>query len=189
MLFFDWDELVTTAAKRSQKISEAPSPIYVFTAEDIQRTGVRTILELVKFIPGWYVYPRTDQPFVISSRGMRTNNNDNYLFLIDGMPLNSISKAGAVNADKFPGLDKVKRVEVINGPGSTMWGSDASLGIIHIITKDGKDINGHTLNVNVASEDNHAEVNFLSGREFSEGGYMFSATYFENDGFGDESYG
>lgn len=189
LLFFDWDELVTTASKRSQKISEAPSPIYVFTAEDIQRTGVRTLLELLKHIPGWYVYPRIDQPFVITMRGMRSSSNDKTLFLVDGIPINNISKGGAVNADKFPGLDKVKRVEVINGPGSTMWGSDAALGIISIITKDGKDIAGHIINANVATEDNHAEVNFLSGNEFHNGEYMFSFTYAQSDGFGDERNG
>lgn len=183
------DVKVITASKRSQKVSEAPSPVYVFTAEDIQRTGVRNIQELLKFIPGWYVYPRIDQPFVIANRGIRSSSNDKTLFLIDGIPLNNISKSGAVNADKFPGLDKVKRVEVISGPGSTMWGSDASLGIIHIITKDGKDIDGNIINVNVATEDNPVEVNFLSGKEFLGGEYMFSFTYAQSDGFGDERNG
>jgi outer membrane receptor protein involved in Fe transport len=89
----------------------------------------------------------------------------------------------------FPGLDMIKRVEVISGPGSTMWGSDAALGIISIITKDGKDIDGHIVSVDVATEDNHRQVNLLSGKEFSTGEYMFSATYAENDGFGDERNG
>jgi iron complex outermembrane receptor protein len=188
LLFYDWDELVTTAAKRSQKISEAPAPIYVFTAEDIQRTGVRNLMELVTFIPGFYVYPKIDQTFVVANRGIRSSN-DKILYLIDGIPLNNSAQGGAVNVSLFPGLDKVKRVEVIPGPGSTMWGSDAALGIISIITKDAKDINGNIINVNLASEDNHVEVNFLSGKEFDAGEYMFSATYAENDGFGNERNG
>jgi len=189
LLFYDWEELVTTASKRSQKIAEAPSPIYVFTAEDIQRTGVRNVMELVKFVPGFYVYPRLDQVFVIANRGIRSTSNDNILYLVDGIPINNNAKGGAVNADKFPGLDKVKRVEVISGPGSTMWGSDAALGIISVITKDGKDIDGNIINVDAATEDNHRQVNFLSGKEFHEGEYMVSLTYAQSDGFGDERHG
>ncbi|MBI5102046.1 MAG: TonB-dependent receptor [Nitrospirae bacterium] len=180
---------ITSASKRSQKINESPSPIYVFTAEDIQRTGVRNIMELVKYIPGFYVYPRIDQPFVIANRGIRSSSNDKILFLLDGIPLNNISKSGAVNADKFPGLDMVKRVEVIPGPGSTMWGSDASLGIISIITKDGNDIDGNIINVDMATKDNHRQANLLSGKRFSDGEYILSLTYAQSDGFGVEQNG
>ena len=180
---------IISASKRPQTLVEAPSPIYVFTAEDIQRTGVRNIMELIKFIPGFYVYPRLDQTFVIASRGLRSDQNDKFLFLIDGIPLNNISQDGAVNAHIFPGLDMVKRVEVIAGPGSTMWGSDATLGIFNIITKDAKDIDGIIANVDVASEDNHRAFNLLAGKEFDGGEIMLSATFAENDGFGDPSHG
>lgn len=183
------DIKVTSASKRPQTLSEAPSPVYVFTEEDIKRTGVRNIMELIRFIPGFYIYPRIDQRFVISNRGIRSSSNDKILFLLDGMPINNSSKSGAVNADIFPGLDKVKRVEVISGPGSTMWGSDASFGIISIITKDGKDIKGNSLSVNVASVDNHFELNYLSGQEFSSGEYMLSLTFARNSGFGYEENG
>jgi len=180
---------VTTASKRAQTLAEAPSPIYVFTAEDIKRTGVRNLQELVRFIPGWYIYPRISQSFTFSNRGIRSSSNDKTLILIDGIPLNSISKSGAVNADQFPGLDMVKRVEVINGPGSTMWGSDASLGIINIITKEAKDIDGHIINVDLATVDDHRQLNLLSGKEFDKGEYLLSLTYFENNGFGNVENG
>lgn len=180
---------VTSASKRPQTLSEAPSPIYVFTEDDIERTGVRNIMELIKFIPGFYIYPRIDERFVISNRGIRSSSNDKILFLLDGIPLNNITKSGAVNADIFPGLDKVKRVEVISGPGSTMWGSDASFGIISIITKDGKDIDGTNVSLNVASVDNHVELNYISGKEFAGGDYMLSFTLARNSGFGNEENG
>jgi len=189
MLFYEWNELVVTASKRPQKIPDAPSPVYIFTAEDIKRTGVRNLMELVKFIPGFYVYPRIDQTFVITNRGIRSSSNDKILFLIDGIPLNNSSQGGAVNMHLFPGLEKVARIEIINGPGSTMWGSDAVLGIINIITKSGKDIAGNIVSANVATEDDHRQVDFLSGKEFDWGEYMLSATYAENNGFGEERYG
>lgn len=178
---------VYSASKRPQKIPEAASPIYVFTAEDIQRTGVRNFMELVKFIPGFYVYPKIDQMFRIVTRGI--NSYDNILFLIDGIPLNNIAQGGAVNMQLFPGLEKIKRVEVIQGPGSTMWGSDAAMAIISIITKDGKDIDGNIASFNYATEDNHVQVDALSGKEYEWGEYMLSVTYAENDGFGDERNG
>lgn len=179
---------VISASKRPQKINEAPSPIYVFTAEDIQRTGVRNVMELVKYIPGFYVYPRLDQTFIIANRGIRSSS-DKILFLLDGIPLNNSAQGGAVNMHLFPGLDKVKRVEVIPGPGSTMWGSDATLGVIHIITQDGQDVDGNSVSVNLATEDNYVETNILSGKAFAAGEYMLSATFAQNDGFGDERYG
>jgi iron complex outermembrane receptor protein len=116
---------VITASKHPQKIRQAPSPVYVFTAEDIQRTAARNFMELVTFIPGFYVYPRIDQTFRIVTRGI--NSFDKILFLIDGIPMNNIAQGGAVNMHLFPALDKIKRVEVVAGPGSTMWGSDAAL--------------------------------------------------------------
>lgn len=178
---------VVTASKRPQKIPEAASPIYVFTAEDIQRTGVRNFMELVKFIPGFYVYPKIDQTFRIVTRGI--NSYDKILFLLDGIPLNNSAQGGAVNMHLFPGLEKIQRVEVIQGPGSTMWGSDAALGIINIITKNAQDIDGHIASVNVATEDNHVQADFLSGKEFDWGEYMLSVTYAQNDGYGDERNG
>lgn len=178
---------VISASKRPQKIREAPSPIYVFTADDIQRTGVRNFMELVKFIPGFYVYPKIDQSFRIVTRGI--NSYDKILFLVDGIPLNNIAQSGAVNMQLFPGLEKIKRVEVIPGPGSTMWGSDAALAIISIITRDGSDIVGHVTSMNVATEDNHFQFDILSGKEYAWGEYMLSITYAQNDGFGNERNG
>lgn len=61
-----------------------------------------------------------------------------------------------------------------------MWGSDASLGVINLITKDGRDIDGHVASVNYATEDNHTQVNILSGREFDMGEYMLSVTYVQD---------
>ncbi|MCL7489631.1 MAG: TonB-dependent receptor [Desulfobulbaceae bacterium] len=191
LLAMNLEELVEvevfSSSKRLQKISETASPIYVFTAEDIQRTGVRNFMELVKFIPGFYVYPKIDQSFRIVTRGI--NSSDKILFLIDGIPLNNIAQGGAVNMHLFPGLEKIKLVEIIQGPGSTMWGSDAALGIINIITRDAGDIDGHVAGVNYATEDNHVQVDALSGKAFDWGDYMLSVTYAENDGFGDERYG
>ena len=193
LLAMNLEELVTlevvSASKRPQRIPEAPSAIYVFTAEDIKRTGVRNLMELVKFIPGFYVYPRTDQGFVIANRGIRSSSNDKILYMIDGIPLNNSAQGGAVNMHLFPGLAKVERVEIINGPGSTMWGSDAVLGIINIITKEADDIDGNIASVNYATEDNHVQVDALSGKKMDWGDYMVSLTYAQNDGFGDERNG
>ncbi|MBW2466596.1 MAG: TonB-dependent receptor [Deltaproteobacteria bacterium] len=187
MLFYEWDELVITPSKRPGRIAEAASPVYVFTTEDIQRTGVRNFMELVKFIPGFYVYPRTDQIWRIAARGI--NSYDKILFLLDGIPLNNSAQGGAVNMNLFPGLEKIKRVEVISGPGSTMWGSDAATAIISIITKDGRDIDGHVASVNVSTEDNHRQADILSGKKYDWGEYLLSITYAENDGFGNEEFG
>ena len=73
----------------------------------------------------------------MTNRGLITDNNTGYLYLIDGHPLTDIINIGYYEPYRLPLLEKVKRIEIVRGPGSTLWGSDASMAIINIITKDG----------------------------------------------------
>jgi iron complex outermembrane receptor protein len=87
----------------------------------------------------WAVSPAftstTVKPHILGSRGFTPDQNNKFVFLIDGSPITNIVQDGAYGILDMPDLDMVDRIEVVKGPGSTLYGSDASYGIINIITK------------------------------------------------------
>ncbi len=134
------DIQVTTVSKKAEKISQAPSNISVVTARQIKEWGVRDIKDLLKRMTGWPVIPDRDE-WVFAVRGNVSDNNAKYLILLDGHRLNSIENFGPGQIIEMPNnLASVKRVEIIRGPGSAVWGPDALAGVVNIITKDAADI-------------------------------------------------
>ena len=153
--------VVLTASKNEQSILHAPSVISVYTSEDIKRQGIRNVNELLERTVGFIPTRNVANP-LIGTRGIVAGENEPFLLLIDGHNMNSIVDKGPDDYFIFPLISQVKRVEIVRGPGSTLWGSDAALGIIHIITKDGGDINGLQTTVDGATEDGYRYANILS---------------------------
>jgi len=129
---------VFSASRESTSLSEAPSVVTVFTAEQIKQQGLITLNEVLKRTPGFYTLPNAPS-YLVANRGILQDQNVNYLLLIDGHIQNNITAYGFFNQIMYPFLSNVERIEIIRGPGSTLWGSDALSGIIHIITKDAAD--------------------------------------------------
>jgi iron complex outermembrane receptor protein len=175
---------VTTASKRTGKIQYAPSIMTVVTSADIKRAGYRNLEEALQRVVGFF--PKTSKDWdIVASRGIDADMNHQYLFLIDGHNINSVNGWGAREQHILPLLSYVDRIEIIRGPGSTLWGSDAALGIINIITKEGGQIDGVQLSGAYSSEDHQNSTNVLVGKEFEKGSYMVSTTYFDSDGYGE----
>jgi outer membrane receptor protein involved in Fe transport len=181
---------IVTATRGSKAITAAPSVVTVYTADDIQRMGARTVEELLERTPGFFFSKQTAGP-VIGSRGY-VGDNEQFLLLIDGHSVNSIVDKGPGYFFMFPILENVKRVEIIRGPGSTLWGSDAALGVIHLITKDGADIAGSAVTVSAPldtgsvgyDEDGFRYLNFQTGERLSDDvEYMMSFMYTASDGY------
>ncbi len=116
---------VVTASKSEESVTQAPSVVTVWTAEDIQKMGVRTLRELFERTSGFFVTRQYSEP-VMGSHGLLGDSNNSFLFLIDGHSINSIAMDGPSNYWYLPSLDKVKQVEIVRGPGSTLWGTDAA---------------------------------------------------------------
>jgi outer membrane receptor protein involved in Fe transport len=125
---------VTTAGKSEQSVSEATSIVSVITREEIKQSGVTTLFDFLKRIPGYFPTMQATWS-TISSRGLPHQGNDHFLLLVDGHPQNSIVGQGYQQQDLLPLLDYVEQVEIIRGPGSVLWGSSAVMGIINIITR------------------------------------------------------
>jgi len=138
---FEEVPVVVTASRKPQKITEALSTIDVITAEDIKDWGVLTLDEALEFLPGMDVR-RSNIYQKISPRGLGVTGtkpefSSRILGLMDGRRLNN-AWAGAFRGD-LP-LTNVERIEVIRGPGSSLYGPNAFTGVINIITKSGKDV-------------------------------------------------
>lgn len=133
---------VISASRTLTPVDKAPSVMTVITAEQIRRQGLRTLNEVLQRVPGFVTVPNTPA-LLVANRGVIQDQNVNYLLLIDGHAQNNITVYGFFNQIMYPFLENVERIEIIRGPGSTLWGADALSGIIHIITKDGgKEDNG-----------------------------------------------
>ncbi|NRB40372.1 MAG: TonB-dependent receptor [Pseudomonadales bacterium] len=172
---------IVTSTRNESSVNDVPGVVSVFTRQDIQRMGLRSIKELLERTTGFFIN-RQLTGATIGSRGFIADT-DQFLLLIDGHSLNSIIDRGMGESFLFPNLDHVKRVEIIRGPGSTLWGSDASLGVIHIITNDGADIDGARVSVN-KSDDQSSHMSVQIGEQITDDiDVMASLTLAESEGF------
>ncbi|HSS50864.1 MAG TPA: TonB-dependent receptor [Thermoanaerobaculia bacterium] len=127
---------VASVSKTPESLREAPATVEVITAEEIQRRGYLDLEQLLHDLPGFDV--SRDNGEIYSSfyqRGFRSNNVDRNLLMVDGMEQNDLSSNVVYLSRQYP-LSNVDRVEVLYGPASTMYGSNAYTGVINIITKD-----------------------------------------------------
>lgn len=126
---------VTSVSKRSEKLSEAPAAITVITSEDIRRSGYSTIPDVLRLVPGMEVARIDLNSWAISARGFNGQFASKLLVLIDGRSVYSPLYSGVYWDAQDVMLEDVERIEVIRGPGATMWGANAVNGVINITTK------------------------------------------------------
>ena len=133
---------VSIASKFDENVADAPSTVTVFTGVQIRQMGIGTVEELLNYVPGFQT-ARTEElgpvTNVVSSRGRRSlASSPDILFLVDGVRINDSWYGGAVYANFNITTRNVKQVEVIRGPGSALYGSNAFMGVVNIVTdKDG----------------------------------------------------
>ncbi len=126
---------ITSVSKREEKFFDAASAIYVITQEDIRRSGATSIMEALRMAPGLEVAQYSHNEWAIASRGFNEIFADKLLVLIDGRVVYSTLFSGVYWDQQDTMLEDIDRIEVIRGPGATIWGSNAVNGVINIITK------------------------------------------------------
>jgi iron complex outermembrane receptor protein len=137
---------VTSVSKKAELASEAPAAVYVITGEDIRRSGVRSIPEALRMVPGLHVAQLSGNRWAVSSRGFSSVFSDKLLVLIDGRSVYTPLFAGVYWDVQDTLLEDIDRIEVIRGPGGTLWGANAVNGVINIVTKKAKDTQGIYVN-------------------------------------------
>lgn len=139
------DVTVTIASRKEEKLSETAAATYVITQEDIRRSGVTSIPEALRMVPGINVARLTSNIWAITARGFNNRFANKLLVLMDGRTLYSPIFSGVFWSVQDTVLEDIERIEVIRGPGAAIWGANAVNGIINIITKTAKDTQGGLL--------------------------------------------
>ena len=133
---------VTSVSRREQKLSHTASAVFVISAEDIRQSGATNIPDLLRMVPGVQVAQIDSGAWAITIRGFNGQYSNDLLVLVDGRTVYSPIFAGVFwNTENVP-LENIERIEVIRGPGATVWGANAVNGVINIITKNSSDTQG-----------------------------------------------
>lgn len=136
------DVEVTTVSRMESTVRKSPAAISVITQEDIRRSGATYIPELLRMVPGLHVARLDGNKWAIASRGFNDRFAKNLLVQVDGRTVYAPLTAGVFwEVVDYP-LEDIERIEVIRGPGASVWGANAVSGIVNIITKSSKDTQG-----------------------------------------------
>jgi iron complex outermembrane receptor protein len=133
---------VTSVSRRPEKLSETASAIQVITPEDIRRSGVTRLPEALRLASNLHVAQVDSRQWAISARGFNNTLANKMLVLIDGRTLYTPLHAGVFWDVQDTLLEDIDQIEVISGPGATLWGANAVNGVINVTTKSAKDTQG-----------------------------------------------
>ena len=136
---------ITSVGKKSQHLSESAAAAFVISQDDIQRSGATNIPDALRMVPGVQVARIDSNKWAVSARGFNGRFAKDLLVLIDGRSVYSPTFSGVYWDMQDVMLEDVERIEVIRGPGATLWGSNAVNGVINIITKSAADTQGGRL--------------------------------------------
>ncbi|MCB2183993.1 MAG: TonB-dependent receptor plug domain-containing protein [Desulfobulbaceae bacterium] len=160
LLFVGEDiSLLTIASRRAESPESAPAIAQVVTREEIERNGVMTLSETLSRLPGFHMSPSNPgtTPYL---RGLPNS----ILFLYDSVHLTSDAAKSVNPLDLDLSLDHIQRIEVIRGPGSVLWGPDAFAGIVNIVPRRGRDIDGFEFKAFGGSTDNEKRGSLSWGK-------------------------
>lgn len=146
LTFFSIEELlqvkVTSVSKRPESLAGAAAAVHLLTSDDIRRDGFRTIADSLRYVPGMQVAQINSHTWGISARGFNNEYATKLLVLMDGRSVYTPLSAGVYWDTVDLMLEDLERIEVIRGPGGTLWGANAVNGVINITSKMAKDTQG-----------------------------------------------
>ncbi|MEK7793769.1 MAG: TonB-dependent receptor [Candidatus Hydrogenedentota bacterium] len=144
---------VTSVSKKSEKRTAAPAAITVITQDDIRRSGATSVPELLRMVPGVNVARLDANKWSVTSRGFSGRYGNKLLVLIDGRSVYTPNYAGVAWEAKDVFIEDVDRIEVIRGPGGSLWGANAVNGVINIVTKNAEDTQGGVVELGGGTEE------------------------------------
>src|SRR6202158_127293 len=176
---------VTTASKVPVKATRTPAAIYVITQEDIRRAGATSIPEALRMAPGVEVARVDSNTWSLGVRGFESTLSRSVLVLIDGRSVYTPLFAGVYWQVQDTLLEDIDRIEIIRGPGGTIWGANAVNAVINIITKGAQDTTGGLVSAGGGGHNNErAGPGVRAGPPWARGLYgRVYAKYFNQDAF------
>jgi iron complex outermembrane receptor protein len=173
---------VTSVSKVAEPLSEAAAAVYVITREDIRNSGARSLPEILRLAPNLEVAQITSSSYAITARGFNGPAASKLLVLIDGRSVYTPYHSGVSwDVQDVPPED-IERIEVISGPGATLWGANAVNGVINITTRKATDTQGASLNAGGGNLEQRGSVQFGSrlGNAIGYRGYV-DAFHYDDD--------
>jgi len=168
---------VTSVSKKEQKVSKTGAAIFVITQEDIRRSGATNVPDLLRMVPGVHVAQINGHTWAISIRGFTDKYGDKVLVMIDGRSVYTPLTSGVNWDQQDVPLEDIERIEVIRGPGGTVWGANAVNGVINIITRNSKATLGGLVSSSVGSQEAAQGLLQYGGRIGQGGSYRVFGDY------------
>ncbi len=175
------DVTVTSVSRRPEKLSETASAIQVITQDDIRRSGATSLPEALRLASNLEVAQIDSRQWAISARGFNSTTSNKMLVLIDGRTVYTPLYAGVFWDVQDTLLDDIDRIEVISGPGATLWGANAVNGVINITTKKAQDTQGPLLTATGGRELRNLEGLRYGGALGANFHYRAYGKHFERD--------
>lgn len=169
---------ITSVSKYAQRLQDAAAAVYVITQEDIRRSGATSIAEALRLAPNLQVARYASNGYAISARGFNTTTTNKLLVLIDGRSVYTPLYSGVFWDVQDTLIGDIERIEVISGPGASLWGANAVNGVINVITRNAADTQGTLATLRVGSEEKTGSVRY--GGKTEEGtAYRMYTKYFD----------
>jgi iron complex outermembrane receptor protein len=168
---------VTSVSKKDQPLLKVGAAVFVITQDDIRRSGLVNIPDLLRMAPGVNVARVDANTWAISIRGFNTRYSNKVLVLIDGRSVYTPSFSGVYWDQQDVPLENIDRIEIIRGPGGTVWGANAMNGVINIITKNSKATLGGLITASTGTEESAAGLIQYGGHIGSGGTYRAFGLY------------
>lgn len=161
---------VTSVSKHAERLADAPSSIFVITADVIRRSGVTSLAEALRLAPNLQVARIDASQYAISARGFNNAVGNKLLVLIDGRTVYTPIFSGVFWDQQDVMLEDVERIEVISGPGATLWGANAVNGVINVISRRSSDTQGGLVSLRGGDREQGATLRY--GGALSESGHF-----------------
>lgn len=180
---------ITSVSRKEEKLSQTAAAAFVITQEDIRRSGATSIPELLRMVPGLDVAQIDANKWAVTARGFNERFADKALVMIDGRTVLTPLSSG-VNWDAQDTiLDDIERIEVIRGPGASVWGANAVNAVINIITKKAKDTQGVLVTEGGGSQERESGAVRYGATMGNHGFYRVFAKYVNRNAFTNSSGG
>lgn len=170
---------VVTASKSKERAFDVPAAITVITNEDIRRSGQTTVMEALRMVPGMQVSQINSSAWAISARGFADEYANKMLVMIDGRSIYTPTFSGVYWELVNLPLEDIDRIEVIRGPGATVWGANAVNGVINIVTKESKYTQGAYISGGLGDYERAFAEGRVGGEIGKDGHYRFYSRYLD----------
>lgn len=174
---------VTSVSKRKERLSQAAAAAFVLKGEEIRASGVQTLVEALRLIPGIMVARVDAHSWAVTARGVNSTLADKLEVQMDGRTLYTPLFSGIFWETQDTLLEDIDRIEVVRGPGGALWGANAVNGVINIVTKSATETQGTSLTVSGGNETRYQASARNGGTIGDNGHYRFYAKSSSYDGY------